>query len=227
MKWSKIADHPAVYLILGDIGTGKTVTACSIIDEFHKKRKSLKVYMIDSKDVVSKYPKWFRYANPANPRLSSNSIIFLDDAHLHHYAREWGKGKAKKIDFIARERRQSGNTIIYTTQQSRVLDINLISMASCIVFKRPSRLQLEVERKLVKKMFVKADEELRKVDYKINKAYVVSNDYEGIVTVSKPKWFTDRMSKAHSKVANEEKPINYKKAVKPILNMIRQAGRLL
>ena len=227
MKWSKIADHPAVYLILGDVGEGKTVCACSIIDEFHKDRKSLKIYMIDRKEVVNLYPKWFRYADPKKPRLSKNSVIFLDDAHLHHYARDWFGGKAKRIDWIARERRQSGNTIIYTTQQSRVLDINLISMASCIIFKRPSKLQLEVERKEIKKMYQIADKALKEENYAINKAYVVSNQYEGIVTVKKPKWFTDKMSKAHSSVFNPETKINYKKAVKPILRIIRQVGRLV
>ena len=226
MKWSKIADHPAVYLILGDVGEGKTVTACSIIDEFHQDRKSLKVYMIDRKEVVNLYPNWFRYADPKKPRLSQNSIIFLDDAHLHHYARDWFGGKSKRIDWIARERRQSGNTIIYTTQQSRVLDINLISMASCLVFKRPSKLQLNVERKEIKKMYETADAALKEEDYKINKAYVVSQNYEGIVTVKKPTWFTDKMSKAHTSVFNPEPEIKPKKLVKPILQIMKQIGRL-
>jgi ABC-type dipeptide/oligopeptide/nickel transport system ATPase component len=226
MKWKTIADHPAVYLILGDVGTGKTVTACSIMDEFHGDRKSLKFYMIDTKDVVANYPKWIRYADPKKPRLSQNSVIFLDDAHLHHYARDWFGGKSKRIDWIARERRQSGNTIIYTTQQSRVLDINLISMASCLVFKRPSKLQLEVERKEIKKMYDIADKALKEENYKVNKAYVVSNNYEGIVTVKKPKWFTDKISKAHTSVFNPKTEVNPKQYVKPILKIMKQLGRL-
>lgn len=226
VNWTKISPHPAVYLILGDIGQGKTVTACSIIDELRIKNK-LKVYMVAEKGIVEKFPKWMIHADPQKPRLGQNSVIFLDDAHLYHYAREWGKGKAKILDFIARERRHSNVSIVYTTQQSRVLDVNLISMSSCIVFKRPSKLQLEVERKLVRKMYLTADEELKKVDYKIDKAYVVSNDYEGIVTVKKPEWYTTKMSKAHSKIPSDEKPTNPKSFVKPILSIIKQIGGLL
>ena len=225
-KWSNIADHPAVYLILGDVGEGKTVTACSVIDEFHHTHK-LKTYMVADEEIVNKFPKWFKYANPQKPRLGGNSIIFLDDAHLYHYAREWGKGKAKTLDFIARERRHSGNTIVYTTQQSRVLDVNLISMSSCLVFKRPSKLQLKVERKFVKDMFTVADNALKEDGYKINRAYVVAKDFEGLVTVNKPTWFTDRMSKAHSKIYSEEKKVNPKSMVKPILKMIKKIGGLL
>jgi len=226
MKWSKIADHPAVYTILGDVGSGKTVTACSIIDEFRIDHK-LKVYMVDYKYVVDKFPKWFIYANPEKPRIGKKSIIFVDDAHQHHYARDWMKGKGKKLDIIARERRQSDVSIVYTTQQARVLDVNLISMSSCIVFKRPSKLQLKVERKEIKEMYVIADQALKEGGYKVNKAYVVSNDYEGIVTVKKPKWFTTKMSKAHDRINPEEKPLNPKKLVKPILSIIKQIGRLI
>ena len=225
-EWSKVADHPAVYVILGDVGTGKTVTACSIIDELRRKHH-LKVYMIDRREVVEAYPDWMIYADPTKPRLGRDAIIFLDDAHLHHYARDWFGGKAKRIDWIARERRQSGNTIIYTTQQSRVLDVNLVSMASCLVFKRPSKLQLDVERREIKKIYEVADKSLEEQDYAIEKAYVVSNNYEGIVTVQKPPWFTDKMSKAHTSVFNPESKPNYKKAVKPILGIIRGIGGLL
>jgi len=225
-KWAKVADHPAVYLIVGDVGTGKTVTACSIIDEFRTKHK-LKVYMVDYKYVVDKFPKWFIYADPENPKISQKSIVFVDDAHQHHYARDWMKGKGKNLDLLARERRQTDNTIVYTTQQGRVLDINLISMSSCIIFKRPSKLQLKAERKIIKEMYVVADQALKEEDYAINKAYVVSNDYEGIVTVKKPKWFTTKMSKAHNKIPGQEsKPVNPKKYVKPILRIIKQIGRL-
>jgi hypothetical protein len=100
-------------------------------------------------------------------------------------------------------------------------------MASCIVFKRPSKLQLQVERKLVKKMFIAADAALKEEGYAKNKAYVVSNDFEGIVTIKKPTWFTDKMSKAHNKIQGEDKPIDLKKAVKPILQIIKQMGRML
>lgn len=228
MKWSKIADHPAVYLILGDIRQGKTTTAASIINEFHKDKK-LPCYMVAPKRVVDVWPKWFKQTNPAKPKLPQNCIVFVDDAHLYYYAREWRSGSAKLLDFVARQRAHDGRTLVYTTQQSRVLDVNLITMSSCIVFKKPSKLQIESERKLVRKMFEKAKGELKGKDKKW--AYVVADsdqgEFEGLVKVKKPEWFTDKMSKANKALEKDEKPFNPKSAAKPILKMIRQIGRLL
>jgi len=231
MKWTKIADHPAVYLILGDIRQGKTATAASIIDEFHREKK-LPVYMIAPKRVVDIWPSHFKQTNPDNPRLPQNCIVFVDDAHLYYYAREWKGGKAKFLDFVARERAHDGHTLIYTTQQSNVLDINLILMSSCVIFKKPSNLQIAGERKLVKKMYETAKAELKKKDYNKKWAYVVADneqgEFEGLVKVKMPNWYTPKMSKANKAMTKkEEKPRNPRSAVKPILKIIKQIGGLL
>ena len=200
-----------------------------MIDEFHRDLK-LPVYMVAPKRVVDVFPKWFHQVDPNNPKFPENCIIFVDDAHLYYYARDWKQGKAKVLDFVARERAHGGHTLIYTTQQSRVLDINLITMSSCIIFKKPSRLQIEAERKIVKKMFVTAKAALKKRDFDKKYAYVVADndegEFEGIVKVKKPAWYTAKMSTAN-KLKREEKPVDPKKAIKPILKMIRQIGRLL
>jgi hypothetical protein len=229
-KWSKISDHPAVYLILGDIRQRKTTTAASIIDEFHTDKK-LPVYMIAPKKVVDAWPKWFHQVDPAKPKLPQKCIVFVDDAHLFYYAREWRGGGAKFLDFVARQRAHDNRTLIYTTQQSRVLDINLITMSSAIVFKKPSKLQIESERKLVRDMFKKAKEELKTKDFKPEWAYVVADspqgEFEGLVEVKTPEWFTHKMSKANKAMSRaDEKPVNPKKYVKPILRIIKQIGRL-
>jgi hypothetical protein len=230
-KWAKIADHPAVYLILGDVRQRKTTTAASIIDEFHREKK-LPVYMVAPKRVVDVWPRWFHQVNPEKPRLPQNCIIFVDDAHLYYYAREWRKGGAKFLDFVARERAHDGHTLIYTTQQSRVLDINLITMSSAIVYKKPSKLQIASERKLVREMFKTAKAELKTKDYKPEWAYVVADspqgEFEGLVKVKTPEWFTHKMSKANKALSRgEDKPMDLKKAVKPILQIIKQMGRML
>ena len=158
--------------------------------------------------------------------------VFVDDAHLFYYAREWRGGGAKFLDFVARQRAHDGRTLIYTTQQSRVLDINLITMSSAIVFKKPSKLQIASERKLVREMFKKAKAELKTKDFDPAWAYVVADsdqgEFEGLVKVKTPTWFTHKMSKANKAMARgDDKPFNPKSAAKPILKMIRQIGRLL
>lgn len=224
VSWVKLSPHPSVFLILGDVGTGKTHTACSIMDEFHKKSSSLKFYMLGDKHVVKNYPQWIQHKDPQAPFIPQNSVAFLDDAHLHFYSREWYKTN-KVLDFIARERRQSGNSIIYTTQQGRALDITLLSMASCVILFRYSKLQYQFERKELKAMIDKSEPALKEVGYKKGYAYVFSTDHEGLVKIPKLTWFTGKISKAQKRVIEDKAP--KKNYVEEGVNLIKTLGRIL
>lgn len=226
--WKKISPHPSVTLILGDVRTGKTTAACSLIDYY--KRQGLKIYMAADKAIVKKFPKWFKHTNPRKPTVKPNSVIFVDDAHQYFYARDWKEGHAKLLDFIARARFHIGSSIVYTTQQSRVLDINLTGMVNTYIFKRPSRLQLKFERKEVKELFEKATEELKTKNFNVKWAYVDSNEFEGLLKIQKPSWYTHAMSVAYSKSmfgdsGNKFDGKKAKKALSPIFKTIKALGR--
>lgn len=227
VKWQKISPHPSVTLILGDVRTGKTTAACSLID--HYRRQGLEIYMAADKEIVKQFPKWMKHTNPQKPTAKPNSVIFVDDAHQYYYAREWKEGHSKLLDFIARARFHIGSSIVYTTQQSRVLDINLTGMVSCYVFKRPSRLQLQFERREIKELFETATEQLKTKNFNVKWAYIASNEFEGLMKITKPTWFTHKMSTAYSKTMFGESGVNTpsraKRFAKPLINSIKAIGR--
>ncbi len=227
-RWKKISRHPSVTLFLGDVRSGKTTGACSLIDFYH--RQGLDIYMAADRSIVKKFPKWFKHTNPKKIKAKPNSVIFVDDAHQYFYARDWKEGHARLLDFIARARFHIGASIIYTTQQSRVLDVNLTGMVSTYVFKRPSRLQLKFERKEVRELFKVANEQLKTKNFNIKWAYIDSNAYEGLMKIKKPSWYTKAMSVAYSKTMFGDEGARfdgkkYKKALKPIIKTIKAIGR--
>lgn len=227
-SWKKISPHPSVTLILGDVRTGKTTAACSLIDFY--RRQGLQIYMAADKSIVRKFPKWFKHTNPKRPAAKPNSVIFVDDAHQYFYARDWKEGHGKLLDFIARARFHIGSSIIYTTQQSRVLDVNLTGMVNTYIFKRPSRLQLKFERKEIRELFEVATEELKTKNFNVRWAYIDSNEYEGLMKIKKPTWYTHAMSVAYSKsMFGDSNPRfdgkKYKKALSPIIKTIKAIGK--
>jgi len=228
VSWKKISPHPSVTLILGDVRTGKTTAACSLID--HYKRQGLQIYMAADKSIVRVFPKWFKHTNPRRPAAKPNSVIFVDDAHQYFYARDWKEGHGKLLDFIARARFHIGSSIVYTTQQSRVLDVNLTGMVNTYIFKRPSRLQLKFERKEIRELFEVATKELKTKNFNVKWAYIDSNEYEGLMKIKKPTWYTHAMSVAYSKsmFGDEGSRFDgkkYKKAISPIIKSIKAIGR--
>lgn len=229
VRWQKISPHPSVTLFLGDVRTGKTVGACSLID--HYKRQGLDIYMAADRSIVNQFPKWMKHCDPANPKVVKNSVIFVDDAHQYFYARDWKEGASKILDFIARARFHIGSSIIYTTQQSRVLDVNLTGMVNTYVFKRPSRLQLKFERKEIRELFEDATKELKTKKFNIKWAYIDSNEFQGLVKIQKPSWFTHEMSVAYSESMFGDQSTNKfdgKKAkglLSPIIKGFKAIGR--
>lgn len=200
-NWDKIAKHPATVIILGDVNEGKTSIQASLQQHYHKQK--LVNYMIDKPE---KYPKWVKPLKLSS-KIPSNAVISYDDAHEYFYSREWQKGAAKEVELAGRRRRheERRNTIILTTQQGSALDKNLFGITSCLIFRRPSKLQLQFERREIRDMCLKADEALREKDYSLDWAYVISGKVEGLFEVGKPpKWFTPSVSRSSRKIDKEE-----------------------
>jgi len=220
---SEHCPHPGLIFILGDVNEGKTVTMCCLLDQYHK--QGLNIYMGDKKNVVDTYPDWVKRTDPYKPYMPPDSVFCRDDAHLVYHARDWTSGKARYLDDAGRERYHTRTTFIYTTQQSRVLDVNLVSMGATLIFKRPSKLQLKVERNEVKDLFAEADISLREEGYGVEKAYVMSNRFEGVVEVDKPGWYDEsirRSQRGVSKMAKPEKTFN----TRPLVDLVRGIGRV-
>jgi hypothetical protein len=179
-------------LVVGDTGEGKTVVAAAAMEWFNK--QDIYVYMFDKQ---KGYPNWVHNQSSNNIEMKEkNSVLCIDDAHNYFYAgMEEDREDLKALDMINRARRHGGKrSIIYTTQQSTVLSRKLIGMTTFLIFKKSSPMQIEFERPEFQPLFQRANEALK--DQPIQIAYVVSTNYEGLIQIDMPKWFTEELSGA-------------------------------
>lgn len=215
VNWIKIVHHPSIVLIVGKKGSGKTATMCSILDDFHKKQ--INVGIVAPKQTCKMYPKWVKCVNPEKLDVPNNYVVGVDDAHLYFYAREWRSDIHKAFDFLARESRHKDVSIIYTTQQARVLDISLVSMCDVIIIKQPSLLQQLFTRKEIKKLFDGVRVQSKK------HAYVISSDFKGEVgPYDFPSWWTPEISKSY-----KEKKIYIPVDYSWVGDLIKNGARLI
>lgn len=187
-----ILKHPSTTLVVGDTGEGKTVVAASAMEWFHS--QGVYVYMWDAQ---KGYPKWVHNLSSQKVEMKEpNSVLTIDDAHNYFYAAmETDREDLKAIDMINRARRHGGKrSVIYTTQMSSVLSRKLVGMTTFLIFKKSSPMQIEFERPEFQPLFIRANEALK--DQKIEIAYVISTNYEGLIQIDMPKWFTDELSGA-------------------------------
>ena len=185
-------------IIVGDIGSGKTASAMSIVDEYRDQYKD--VYLLMDKKAFKNYKgQGFKRIDPDKIVIPRNAIFVADDLHLSQHARDWAGGKGRPLEELARERRQTNTMMIVTTQVTRVIDVNLLNMMNCLIIMRPSIAQAKFDRGEIAPMLRKAYSGIKYDEY--GKAYVFSNvgeGFEGIIEgIPLPSWYSDEISNAH------------------------------
>ena len=223
LKWSDVAPHPSQIVCVGDVGSGKTGLMANWFDWNHS--EGIQPVLVAPSHVVAQYPKWVKGASPQNiEKLGNDSSIGVDDAHLLYYARESMRNVSatKALDFIGRERRHRNVSLFVNSQQTRVIDVNLLSMVSAICVKRPSLMQIQYARPEFKSILSKARKEFEghEKDY-FKYVYVVGNEVEGeLMSNNIPSWFKEETSK--SQVSTDvKKPYKW---YAPIVDVVRSFG---
>jgi hypothetical protein len=93
-KWREVIKHPAIVLVLGGRGSGKSAVSYRVIEDF---RYSLSPYVVgfpeQSKELL---PNWISIERKLED-VPPKSISIVDEAYLSHHAREWQKIENRDI----------------------------------------------------------------------------------------------------------------------------------
>ena len=177
-------EHPSVIVVYGERGGGKSATAHYII-ESRFSAKGIPCYMI----APGRLQKILRTdkVKVIGRRLPKESVVLIDDAQLFAHARQtWKNVDLDKLISMSRHKR---TTIIFVTQFSRRLDVNVLTDADTNVFKQPPLMAAQLDRAQMRKMvknidekFLDLSEEKPEEDMRAY-SYVISNKprYEGFV----------------------------------------------
>lgn len=215
-QFAKQMPKPSVTIITGRRGSGKDVTAVAL---------ALALQENTGKPVLSNYDPG-RFRLPRDWRLrpgdkfDPNTIQLISDAHLEYFSRDWQSSPAETLVKVVSVSRHRDIDFIYTTQLSSLIDRQVISNIDVMIFKEPSLLAAEFERKELDEFTAQAQQYYSgQIDcYEIdeNKRLVTSNpkhkmsqqekwttavafthDKGKIVVtdIQKPPWFTEEMSK--------------------------------
>lgn len=198
--------QPPMAIIIGDIGEGKTATMASIADEYSNKY-GLTPYMIGTKNELEHFPSNWKRIDPTNLKVPKNAILCGDDLHKYYHARDWADGEVRNLETIARERGHTQTMVLITTQVSRVIDVNLLNITSCLIIKKPSLMMAKYDRGELQTLIRKADSALQ--PEQPERAYILSNvsRYEGTIDdIPLPSWWKDESSTLHKDSVNYEPP---------------------
>ena len=152
-KWREVIVSPAVVLILGKRGSGKSALAYRLLEIF---RHRLAPYVVGAPSRARQLlPDWIGIV-PTLEGLPNKCIALVDEAYLAYHARGHMSQESKAMSQILNLSRQRDQTLIFVAQEARQVDKNIASAASVLAFKELGMLQLEFERPELRKLVAEA-----------------------------------------------------------------------
>ncbi|MEK6925892.1 MAG: zonular occludens toxin domain-containing protein [Nanoarchaeota archaeon] len=189
---NRLKNSSLIILITGKRGSGKTALGFKFLDVLAGKRSA---YYLGEGEL----PRFIKKVSDVKD-VKNDSILLVDEAAISYSSRNSMKKANKVLSDIMVIARHKNLSLIIITQNSAMIDLNVVRLTDTIIFKEPSLLQARFERKSIKDLFEKADKEFKKVkDDKKSYFYVLDDEFEGMLSCSLPDFWSDKLSKSFSK----------------------------
>jgi hypothetical protein len=189
---SKLLKYSLIMLINGKRGSGKTALGMRLLELFRKKTKR-KSYILGYDS--TKLPGWIKKSE-AIEDVPNNAIVLVDEGGLSFSSRDSMKEANKMLGKIMAVARHKNLTLILITQNSAMIDLNVLRLADTLLLKEPSLLQSKFERKAIKEMYDKVAPHFEKARNKQKKFYVWDDEFEGMLSYELSDFWSDKISKS-------------------------------
>lgn len=193
-RWLDIIEHPAIVLVLGSKGSGKSAACYRFLELF---RYKLTPYVVGFPEQgKGLLPDWIGIAKSLE-EVPPKSISLVDEAYLLHHARDRLTTENKNICRLLNLSRQEDKTILFIAQQGRQLDIDIVSSADVLILKTPGMLQSKFERPELRDILIEARQAFESVRGNLKRwSYVYSHNanFAGLLENELPTFWNHKLS---------------------------------
>ena len=211
-KWRDVVQSPSVVLIVGKRGSGKSALGYRLLELF---RYRASPYLVGAPDQARKLlPEWIGLA-PTLEELPLKSVALVDEAYVRYHSRRSMADGSIAMSQMLNLSRQRDQTLIFVSQEARQVDRNVASSANVVVFKDLGILQLEFERKELRKIANDAREALATAQgnrQRWSYAYSPDADFLGLIENELPSFWKPQLSRIY---AVEVQPAKHRQGARP------------
>jgi hypothetical protein len=186
----KFLKSSLIILITGKRGSGKTALGMKLLEVFSNK-STRNCYIVGYRK--TRLPKWIHKIENIEG-APNNSVVLIDEGAVGYFSRESMKEANRVLSKMMTVARHKNLTLIIITQNSAMIDLNVVRLADTLIFKEPSLLQSRFERRALKDMFEKVAPLFKKHEEPDRNFYVWDDDFEGMLMYDLPSFWTPGIS---------------------------------
>ncbi|MFH2105736.1 MAG: hypothetical protein ABII22_00600 [Candidatus Micrarchaeota archaeon] len=180
-------------IIFGSRGSGKSAIGMRILENVHAKT-GRKTYALGFKK--ENLPSWVHPINSIK-EVGQNSFLLADESGIEFSSRNTMSGANKLLSELLLISRHKDISVLFISQNSSNIEINTLRQADYLIFKRPSLLQLDFERKKIKEIYSEIKDKFAKYEENKGVCYIYSNEYQGFASNSLPSFWSENVSKSY------------------------------
>jgi len=195
-EWEKeVHDSDSrIGILLGARGTGKTAFGIKFLENVYANKKKRCYAMGFSRDEM---PLWINIVENIN-ELKNDSFVLIDEGGILFSSRNFMSSANKLLGELMLIARHKNLSILFISQNSSNLDINILRQADFLVLKPSSLLQKNFERKIIQKIYDEAELNFEKFSEDRGVTHIYSGKFKGFVSNPLPSFWGEKISKGFS-----------------------------
>ncbi|MFH1238114.1 MAG: zonular occludens toxin domain-containing protein [archaeon] len=178
-------------IILGARGSGKTAFAIKFLENFYSKYEK-ECFAIGFRK--EELPSWINVVSDIG-EIKNNSMVLIDEGGVLFNSRSSMSSANKLLSQLIMVARHKNISIIFISQNSSNLEVNILRQADFLVLKPSSLLQKDFERKIVQKIYESADKDFERFKEHQGLTHIYSGKFRGFVSNPLPSFWKEGISK--------------------------------
>ncbi|MFH1326862.1 MAG: zonular occludens toxin domain-containing protein [archaeon] len=187
-----IESDSRIGIILGARGSGKTAFGVKLLENIYSKHKE-KCFAIGFKS--EEFPSWIKVVSNIS-ELENDSWVLIDEGGILFSSRSSMSNANKMLSQLILIARHKNINILFISQNSSNLEVNILRQADFLVLKKSSLLQKEFERKIIQKIYSEIQTKFEKYDENKGITYLYSGNFKGFVSNPLPSFWKEGISKS-------------------------------
>ncbi|MBU0893946.1 MAG: hypothetical protein KKF48_01825 [Nanoarchaeota archaeon] len=187
-----IESDSQIGIIIGARGSGKTAFGVKLLENIYSKHKE-KCFAIGFNP--NEFPSWIKVVSDIS-ELENDSWVLIDEGGILFSSRSSMSSANKLLSKLILIARHKNINILFISQNSSNLEVNILRQADFLALKTSSLLQKEFERKIIQKIYSKTQDKFEKYKEDKGLTYLYSGNFRGFVSNPLPSFWKESISKS-------------------------------